>query len=140
MLPIKQRTGMRGVFLVAAELSKNGYSVALTARNAAGADLMIFSTSKAKAQSIEVKTNAKKNNYWLLSERGCKMSSETHYYAFLNISEHKDGCEQFDYYIVPSDIVSSNILVEKRKNSTWYSFSLNYAKNYKDKWSVLGKE
>ena len=68
------------------------------------------------------------------------MSSETHYYAFVNISEHKDGCEQFDYYIVPSTYVASNVLIENGKNSTWYSFSLNNAKNYKDKWAVLGEE
>ena len=38
----RQRGGIRGVFLVAAELSRLGYSVALTARNTAGADLLVL--------------------------------------------------------------------------------------------------
>ena len=140
MLAIKQRNGMRGVFLVAAELSRIGYSVALTARNAAGADLLVFSSSTAKAQSIEVKTNAKRANFWLVGERAREMSSDSHFYVFVNISKVKDGGELFDYYIVPSEVVAREMVVEKQKKSTWYSFPLEHAKSYKNKWSALGKE
>jgi hypothetical protein len=35
-------SGIRSVYLVAAELSRLGFGVAPTARNAAGADLLIF--------------------------------------------------------------------------------------------------
>ena len=140
MLSVKQRNGMRGVFLVAAELSRIGYSVALTARNAAGADLMVFSPSTAKAHSIDVKTNAKRANFWLVGESAREMSSDSHFYVFVNISNAKDGGEQIDYYVVPSDVVAREMVVEKQRNSTWYSFPLEHAKSYRNKWSVLGKE
>jgi hypothetical protein len=61
---------MRGVFLTAAELSKHGYTVSPTARNAAGADLLVFTPSNAQAFSIDVKTNARRATFWLVGEKG----------------------------------------------------------------------
>ena len=129
---------MRGVFLVAAELSRHGFNVALTARNAAGADLMIFSASTARARSIEVKTNARRANFWLVGERAREMSSDSHFYVFVNISNTKDGGELFEYFVVPSGVVAIKTVVEKNKASTWYSFPLKHAEPYRNKWLSLG--
>jgi len=136
----RQRGGMRGVFLVAAELSRLGYSVALTARNAAGADLMVFSEGTAKAHSIEVKTNSKRANFWLVGERALKVSSRSHFYVLVNISSQKDRGELFEFYVVPSGVVARKTVVQKRETSTWYSFSLKHAEPYRDKWSQLGRQ
>ena len=135
----RQRGGMRGVFLVAAEFSRLGYSVALTARNAAGADLMVFSEATAEACSIEVKTNSRRGNFWLVGERALKASSRSHFYVLVNISSTKDGGELFAFYVVPSVIVARKTVVQKRETSTWYSFALRDAEPYRDKWSQLGK-
>jgi hypothetical protein len=39
-----------------------------TARNAAGADLLVFAANSAQARSIDVKTNARRANFWLVSK------------------------------------------------------------------------
>jgi hypothetical protein len=130
---------MRGVFLVAAELSRLGYSVALTARNAAGADLMVFSEGTAKAHSIEVKTNSKRGNFWLVGEKSLKVSSGSHFYVLVNISSPEDRGELVEFYVVPSRVVARKTVVQKRETSTWYSFSLKHAEPYRGKWSQLGK-
>jgi hypothetical protein len=93
MATSRQRGGLRGVYLVAAELSRLGYSVAPTARNAAGADLLVFDPTTTRAASIEVKTNAKRANFWLVGERAKTSGSPSHFYAFLNISTPRVGGE-----------------------------------------------
>ena len=140
MLSIRQRNGMRGVFLVAAELSRHGLNVELTPRKAAGTDPMPFSASTARARSIEVKTNARRANFWLVGERAREMSSDSHFYVFVNISNTKDGGELFEYFVVPSDVVAKKTIVQKHEKSTWYSFLLDHADPYRNKWLSLGKE
>jgi hypothetical protein len=95
----RQRNGMRGVYLVAAELSRQGYSVAPTARNAAGADLLVFDPDTARAVSIEVKTNARRANFWLVGARAQECCSPSHFYIFLNIATPSGGGEVYEYYL-----------------------------------------
>jgi DNA invertase Pin-like site-specific DNA recombinase len=57
-------TGMLGVYLVAAELSKLGFIVSPTSRSAAGADLLVTDQKCCKAWSVQVKTQMKVANYW----------------------------------------------------------------------------
>jgi hypothetical protein len=52
-----QMTGMLGVYLVAAELSRLGFIVSPTSRSAAGADLLVTDQECQKAWSVQVKTN-----------------------------------------------------------------------------------
>ena len=61
-----QLTGMRGVFLVAAELSKRGFIVSPTSRSALGADILTTDQSCCKTFSVQVKTNAKNASFWLI--------------------------------------------------------------------------
>ena len=134
----RQRSGLRGVYLVAAELSQRGYSVAPTARNAAGADLLVFDPNTANAVSIEVKTNAKRANFWLVGDRARIHHSPSHFYAFLNISNPRSGSEVYEYYLVPSAVVAKEVVVAHSKTgSIWYSFNLESAEKYRDAWSQL---
>jgi len=135
---VKHHGGIRGVYLVAAEVSRLGYCVAPTARNAAGADLLVFATNSAQARSIDVKTNSRRVNFWLVGKSARSTSSRTHFYVFLNISSTKDGGEVFEYYVVPSKIVARKTVVERGKKSTFYSFELRNARPYRDRWSLLG--
>jgi hypothetical protein len=129
---------MRGVYLVAAEMSRLDFSVAVTARNAAGADLLVFIPDSARTASIEVKTNAKRAGFWLLSKRALTCFSPSHFYVFLNISTSRDGGEVYEYYVVPSEVVARETTVDRRKTgSVWYSFSLKSAQRYRDAWSKL---
>ncbi len=124
--------------MVAAELSRLGYSVAPTARNAAGADLLVFDPDTARAASLEVKTNAKRANFWLVNERAKTSRSPSHFYVFLNIAAPRDGGEVYEYYLVPSEVVAQETVVQKSSTgSIWYSFMLKSAEKYRDAWDQL---
>jgi len=130
-----QLTGMAGVYYAAAELSKMGFIVTPTARNAQGIDLLIANHNGPRVYSAQVKTNAKTFGFWLLSEKNTSLQSKTLFYIFINL--RKTGVE---YYVVPSKLVVSKILVSKSKSkktgkeSTWYSFYMEHAQKYRDKW------
>lgn len=138
MAKTKQRTGLRGVYLVAAELSRLGFSVAPTARNAAGADLLVFDPDTARAASIDVTTNSTRGTFWLVGERSQTCRSPSHFYVFLNISSPRGGGEVYEYYVVPSKVVARKMEVARSSTgSTWYSFTLKCARQYQDAWSQL---
>ena len=61
---------MRGVYLVGAELSKTGFIVSPTSRSAIGADLLVTDKKCKWAYSVQVKTNARTFNFWLIGNRG----------------------------------------------------------------------
>jgi hypothetical protein len=52
-------TGVLGVYLVAAELSRRNFIVSITSRGAAGADLLVTGQQCKKAWSVQVKTNSR---------------------------------------------------------------------------------
>lgn len=131
----KHNTGMRGVFLVAAELSKRGYIVSPTSRSAFGADLLVTTMNCRKAWSVQVKTNARTFNFWLLNQHSKDINSSSHIYVFVNL---RKGGDEIEYYIVPNRIVCKKLCIEKGKIYSWYSFSCEDAEPYKDKWKVFG--
>jgi len=85
---------MRAVYLVAAELEERRWTVAATARNAAGADLLVTNELCNRAYSVQVKSNAGHANYWLVAQSAKRRSSRTHIYVFL---KGATGSEQ-EYY------------------------------------------
>ena len=129
-------TGMRGVYLAAAELARLGYIVSPTSRSAIGADLLVTDQECKRAYSVQVKTNASTINFWLLSEKSKTLVSPTHIYIFVNL--RKDG-ETVEMYPVPSREVSKKMTISKQGKSTWYSFWLKDAKRFQNKWKVFGK-
>lgn len=133
----QQITGMRGVYLVAAELSRLGFIVSPTSRGALGADLLVTDQGCQNAFSVQVKTNQKISKYWLLNKKAKEIISPNHIYVFVNI--RKAGTE---YYIVPSSMVAKNMYIEKSKTgkkSTWYAISLEGIQKNKNKWGLFGK-
>ena len=126
---------MQGVYLAAAELAARGLIVSPTSRSAAGADLLVTDESCAKAFSVQVKTNAKLAAFWLTGSKAQTISSRSHVYIFVNLLPRTNSHECF---VVPSKIVSQNIRVYKRPNSTWYAFDKSVAEKYRSKWSLLG--
>lgn len=59
---------MRGVYLVAAELSRLGFIASPTSRSARGADILATDQACARAFSVQVKTNAKNAGFWLVGK------------------------------------------------------------------------
>ena len=135
MVAKRQQTGMRGVFLVAAELTARGLMASPTSRSAFGADLLVTDQGCLKAFSVQVKTNAGHSSFWLLNKHSKRLKSPSHIYVFVNLSEAGRPPE---YYVVPSRIVAQRMCIERRRGSTWYSFDLSRAVKYRDKWNVFG--
>jgi len=64
-----QLTGMRGVYLVAAELSRLGLIASPTSRSAIGADILVTDQKCNRSFSVQVKTNAKTHMFWLVGKK-----------------------------------------------------------------------
>ncbi|MDE1888990.1 MAG: hypothetical protein KGI30_01860, partial [Planctomycetota bacterium] len=129
---------MRGVYLVAAELSRLGLIASPTSRSVIGADVLVTDQSCSRSFSVQVKTNAKTFNFWLVGSKVQEMVSPTHIYVFVNLRAKKDG-EVIEFYIVPSSVVAEKTRYNKAKTtgSEWYSFYLENALPFKDKWEVF---
>jgi hypothetical protein len=135
MAMVKQLTGMRGVYLVAAELSRLGFIVSPTSRSAIGADLLVTDQLCQRAYSVQVKTNAKTFNFWLLSAKAKQVVSDTHLYVFVNL---RKGGREIEYFVVPSKVVGEKMATFKRPGSTWRSFQLADAESYRERWNLFG--
>lgn len=110
-------TGMLGVYLTAAELTKLDFIVSPTSRSAFGADILVTDQRCRKAWSIQVKTNRKAAAFWLVSVHVGDSYSESHVYVFVNLR----GDSRPDYFVVPSTVVARVHKVQPAKTgSIWY--------------------
>jgi len=130
-----QLTGMRGVYLGAAELSRQGFIASPTSRSAAGADLLVTDQKCRNSFSVQVKTNAKPAGFWLTGQKAKTIASDSHIYVFVNLRD--SGSHEF--YIVPSEIVGRKTRREVSPKSEWFAFYKRDAKGHKDKWDTFGK-
>ena len=135
MTAVQQQTGMRGVYLVAAEMAARGLVVSPTSRSALGADLLVTDASCNRAFSVQVKTNGTSRTFWLLNRRAKELKARSHVYVFVNILTNKRTPE---YFVVPSKVVAQRMRMIRRPNSTWYFLTQMDALRYRDKWQLLG--
>jgi hypothetical protein len=131
-----QQMGMRGVFLVAAELVARGFVVSPTSRNAMGADLFVTDAGCVNARSVQVKTNAKPSPFWLVGQKAEHLVSRSHIYVLVNI---RQGASEHEYFIVPSKVLAPSVRVEHRKNSIWYAVYKRDIGEYRDLWGIFGR-
>lgn len=117
----RHMTGMLGVYLAAAELTKRGFVVSPTSRSAFGADLLVTDQGCNNAWSVQVKTNATAASFWLVNEHAMELKSDTHVYVFVNLR----GEQRPEYIVVPSKVVAENVYKEvtKKAGNIFYSFS-----------------
>ena len=132
-----QLTGMTGVYLVAAELSKRGFIASPTSRSAQGADLLVTDTECKTSFAVQVKTNATTFKFWLLSKKAQTFQSKTLIYALVNL---RKGATE--YYLVPSSYVARHIRISKpskTRKSIWYSIHIDdmMEKIFRDNWSIF---
>jgi hypothetical protein len=138
-----QMTGMLGVYLVAAELSRRDFIVSVTSRSAAGADLLITDQKCKKAWSVQVKTNRKPANFWLLNPNVAMIGHDSddeydsHMYVFVNIRSPKQPDE---FIVVPSRHVHKHICKEVAKTGAiWYSFLRSDRITESSGWELFGE-
>ena len=132
-----QIAGMRGVYLVAAELSRLGFIVAPTSRGAKGADLLVTDQNCRRTFSVQVKTKTTSDAFWLVGRNVDKEISKSHIYVLVRIrklktlisDENKEG-EIIECYVVPSKILSENTGHYEFSNS----IQRKYIEEYRDEW------
>lgn len=130
-----QMTGMRGVYLVAAELSKIGFIVSPTSRSAIGADLLVTDQKCKRAYSVQVKTNAKTFGFWLIGKKAKETISDTHIYVLVNIRNSARNGERVEYFIVPSKQLSKGGYFD----GDWPNIRRDKILKYENAWDVFGK-
>ncbi len=131
-----QQTGMRGVYLVAAELARLGFTASPTARSAVGADILVTDEACTRAFSIQVKTNAGNGSFWLLGRR--VPVSPTHVYVLVNLKSVRNGGPEF--FVVPSEVIRKHTRhTHYEKTMTdWWSIRRTAIPEYRDRWNLLG--
>ena len=130
-----QMTGMRGVYLVAAEMAKRGFIVSPTSRSAIGADLLVTDQKCKRAYSVQVKTNSRTFNFWLIGKKAKETVSNTHIYVLVNLKNTKRNGEAVEYYVVPSRQLARN----GSHRGKWPNINIDKVLRWKDKWSVFGR-
>jgi len=121
--------------MVAAELSRRGFIACPTSRSAHGADILVSDAECKRAFSIQVKTKTTQARYWLLSSNYKRLVSNSHVYVFVNIKED-DMLPEF--FVIPSRVVAKKAYVERFGKGSWYSFTVQDAKGYQDRWEIFG--
>ena len=130
-----QMTGMRGVYLVAAELSKIGFIVSPTSRSAIGADLLVTDQKCKRAYSVQVKTNARTFNFWLIGKKAKETVSDSHIYVLVNLRKSAKNGERIEYFIVPSKQLSKG----GYHQGNWPNIRREKILMYENAWEVFGK-
>jgi hypothetical protein len=128
-------TGMHGVYLVAAHLSKLGWIVSPTSRSARGTDLLVTDMDCQKAFSVQVKTNARTFGFFLVGKHAVTTKSKSHIFVLVNLKRDKT-----EYFVVPSLKLSP--LVKPPSNKTGAQFWAVYCRDlesFRDRWRCFGK-
>jgi hypothetical protein len=84
-----QMSGMRGVYLAAAELARQGWIVSPTSRGAAGADILMTTHDCNHAYSVQVKTDTTNRTWFLLGSRAKSIKSDSHIYVLVQIRKKR---------------------------------------------------
>jgi hypothetical protein len=126
-------TGMLGVYLTAAELTKLGFIVSPTSRSAFGADLLVTDQRCRKAWSVQVKTNRKAAAFWLVNAHAGDSYSDSHVYVFVNLR----GDSRPDYFVVPSTKVAAIYQKKPRNSSVWYSVHQRDMPDFAEAWGKV---
>jgi len=137
-------TGMQGVYLVAAELTKQGLVVSPTSRSAFGADLLVTDEKCKHAWSVQVKTNLGRPTFWLLNKHSHETKSETHTYVLVNLGQKnpRQKLSPPDFYVVPSPVLARRMQKTPprgKTHSVFYAIYRDKVDEYKDKWDDFGR-
>lgn len=136
-MPTKhQFTGMTGLYVVAAELSKHGFIVSPTSRSVQTADILIADPPCQNMYAVQVKTNASTFNFWLVSAKTGNLKSRNLVYALVNLL--KDGTVEI--FLVPSAVVAKHVVFSPRsptRKVDGYSIYRKDIAKYKDNWGIF---
>ena len=129
-----QLAGMRGVYLVAAELSRLGFIASPTSRSAVAADILVTDQACLRALSVQVKTNSTAASFWLVGKN--TPVSDTHVYVLVNLKSKGGGGPE--YFVVPSGVLKKLKIHHKYPKSEFYQVNRTDLADYKDNWKLFG--
>ena len=116
---------MRGVYAVAAELSRLGFIASPTSRGARGADLLVTDQEHKHAFSVEVKTDTTGGSVWLVRRVDV---SPSHVYVLVRF---RPGSTEF--YIVPS-VEAARVHID---DGSWSHVRVSDVGRFRDAWDVF---
>lgn len=150
--------GNCGEYFVAAELERNGFTVAMPMANTKNFDILAINKTTNKQIALQVKTNHTNQKTWTLSQKNEELVDENIYYVFVCLNYKQPP----EYYVLPSRIVAKSVKKshedwlggitksgKKRNNTTIRKFSFEKSKYnpynineniYKSAWGILGKK
>lgn len=126
-------TGMRGEHIVSAILSRHGFIVASTPKNAPEADLLISDSTCQTVYSIQVKS-ATGGTFWLLNRNVRNVVADTHLYVFVRFGDRSARPVPNEYYVVPSSVVAE---LGRNLDGRFPNIRRADIQEYRDKWELL---
>ncbi len=95
-------SGIAGEYLVAAELTRQGYVASLTLKNTQGVDILAASADGTKQVAIQVKCDQGSSAEWVLNAKAERLESPTLFYVFVRLN----NSGQHGFHVVPSSTVA----------------------------------
>ena len=121
----RQIAGMRGVYAVAAELSRLGLLVELAPFARGAVDMRVTLPETEASYTVKVHGIRSPARFWIVRNL---IVSPDHIYVFVRFRE-----DQNDYYVVPSIVVDGR---RRHTTGTWPRIKLAEIENYKDFWEL----
>ncbi len=99
-------SGVTGVYMVAAELSRRGFIASITFRNTEGIDILASDPKASRPVGIQVKTAQNRKRTWVLNQHAQGYHAPNLFYVFVDL-KRTDG--RADFFVVPSSVVAAFI-------------------------------
>lgn len=161
----KNQVALAGEFAVLSQLSLRGFNANLTLGNTKGVDILLSNPKTGNMRRIEVKTHSHNKPYnnkdfgkiiaqWRMSSKHEQVNDKNLFFCFVSIQE---GSNHFNFYVVPSKVVSDFIYTShqywlskgsgRRDNPMRsfqlgskdykYEFKIPKVEDYRDRWDLL---
>lgn len=125
---VKQIVGNMGLHYIAYELSRRGWNVSITSRNAVGVDIVIYNEDATDTRTIQVKSLSSRNNVTVNN-----LDLPDFFIIFRKSKPLDDEKSKPEIFIIPKrNVVSENYV----SRSKWYRFK-EYEK-YPADWNLIG--
>jgi hypothetical protein len=127
-----QLVGNVGLYYICYELSKLGWNVLPTSRNARGIDLVIYSRDAERKHTIQIKSLSKKNPVPV----GTKLDSLIAEYLIACTKVFDDKPEVF---VMKIDAIKNRIHEGMKDGRKSYWLQPRSYEEFKDNWEIIGK-
>lgn len=119
------QAGIAGEYLVAAELTRQGYVASLTLRNTRGIDILASNSDATRSVGIQVKASQSRNAAWLLNKKAESDLADNLFYVFVCLPKG----EVPSYYVVPRRVVARYV---RESHQAWLKKTARDGSAHKD--------